>query len=125
MINLADDAHMRGLATLAEEFYENILRPDEEPGFVSDDASLLDISLAPEEVLISKIETHYSRTVTASDLRKSFWVLLTDLNNGRTRNDLQFRSKAKTGLLPDCPPTRHNRILPSVSRKLAGEISSI
>ena len=64
MINLADDAHMRGLEALAEEFYENILRPDEEPGFVSDDASLLDISLAPEEPLISRIKTHYSKTVT-------------------------------------------------------------
>lgn len=85
MINLADDAHMRGLETLAEEFYENILRPEEGPGFVSDEASLLDISLAPEELLISRIKTHYSKTVTGFDLRKSFWVLLTDLNNGRTQ----------------------------------------
>ena len=85
MIDLADDAHMRGLETLAEEFYDNILRPNEEPGFVSDDASLLDISLAPEELLITRIKTHYGRTVMGSDLRKSFWVLLTDLNNSRTQ----------------------------------------
>jgi hypothetical protein len=54
MINLADDAHMRGLEALAEEFYENILRPDKEPGFVSDDASLLDIPLAPLEQLLHR-----------------------------------------------------------------------
>jgi hypothetical protein len=80
MINLADDAHMRSLETLAEEFYEKVLRPDEEPGFVSDEASLLDISLAPEELLIDRIKAHYGRTVTNSDLRKSFWLLLTELN---------------------------------------------
>jgi hypothetical protein len=83
MIDLADDEHMRSLEPLAEEFYENVLRPDEEPGFVSDDASLLDISLAPENLLIDKIKTHYGMTVTNSDLRKSFWLLLSYLNEGR------------------------------------------
>jgi hypothetical protein len=83
MIPLADDEHMRGLEPLAEEFYESILRPDEEPGFVSDEASLLDISLAPEEVLIEKIKSHYGKTVTKFDLRRSFWSLLTDLNADR------------------------------------------
>ena len=50
MITQADDSHMRRMETLAVEFYESILRPDEEPGFVSDEASLLDISFAPEQV---------------------------------------------------------------------------
>ena len=83
MIKFADDAHMRRLEPLAEEFYDNVLRPDEEPGFVSDDASLLDISLAPENQLISKIKSHYGKTVAGSDLRKSFWLLLSELNGGR------------------------------------------
>ncbi len=83
MIDLADDEHMRSLEPLAEEFYEKVLRPDEEPGFVSDDASLLGISLAPENLLIDKIKTHYGKAVTNSDLRKSFWLLLTYLNEGR------------------------------------------
>jgi hypothetical protein len=84
MIQLADDEHMRGLEPLAEEFYESILRPDEELGFVSDEASLLDISLAPEEQLIEKIKAHYGKTITKFDLRRSFWSLLTDLNTNRS-----------------------------------------
>ena len=84
MIPLADDEHMRGLEPLAEEFYESILRPDEEPGFVSDEATLLDISLAPEELLIEKIKSHYGKNVTRFDLRRSFWSLLTDLNADRS-----------------------------------------
>ena len=85
MIDLANDGHMRGLELLAEEFYESVLRPDEEPAFVSDDATLLDISLAPEELLIQKIQSHYGKTVTKFDLRRSFWSLLVDLNADRTR----------------------------------------
>lgn len=84
MIQLANDEHMRGLEPLAEEFYEHVLRPDEEPGFVSDEASLLDISLAPEEQLIEKIKAHYGKTITKFDLRRSFWSLLTDLNTNRS-----------------------------------------
>jgi hypothetical protein len=84
MIQLADDEHMRDLEPLAEEFYESILRPDEEPGFVSDEASLLDISLAPEELLIEKIKSHYGKTVTKFDLRRSFWSLLIDLSAARS-----------------------------------------
>jgi hypothetical protein len=79
MIKLADDDHMRGLESLAEEFYENVLRPDEEAGFVSDEATLLEISLAPEELLIDKIKSHYVKTVTKFDLRRSFWSLLVEL----------------------------------------------
>lgn len=84
MIQFADDEHMRGLEQLAEEFYESVLRPNEEPGFVSDEASLLDISLAPEELLIEKIKAHYGKSVTKFDLRRSFWSLLTELNTDRT-----------------------------------------
>jgi hypothetical protein len=83
MVNLADDDHMRGLEPLAEEFYASVLRPDEKPGFVSDEATLLDISLAPEELLIDKIKAHYGKTVTKFDLRRSFWSLLLDLNADR------------------------------------------
>ncbi len=84
MVDLADDAHMRSLEPLAEEFYEKVLCPDEQPGFVSDEASLLDISLTPEELLIDRIKAHYGKTVTRADLRKSFWSLLMDLNEGGT-----------------------------------------
>jgi hypothetical protein len=43
----------------------------------------MDISLAPEDLLISRIKTHYGKVVTKSDLRKSFWLLLTDLDEAR------------------------------------------
>ena len=82
MIPLADDENMMRLQTLAEEFYARVLQPDEEPGFVSDEASLLDISLAPKELLIEKIEAVYGKRITRFDLGRPFWSLLTRLNEG-------------------------------------------
>jgi hypothetical protein len=52
MLDFADDHRMKRVEVLAEEFYEKVLRPHEDAGFVSDEASLLDISLAPEEELV-------------------------------------------------------------------------
>ena len=71
---------MREREVLALEFYEKILAPDEEPAFASDEANLLDLSLAPEEELIERICKHYGQRLATSDLRKSFWLLLDELN---------------------------------------------
>jgi len=84
MLNFAEDEHMKQLEPLAEEFYDRILRPDEDPGFVSDEASVLDLSLAPEEQLIEKISAYYGKPVSRFDLRRPFWSFLTDLNAERT-----------------------------------------
>jgi hypothetical protein len=85
MLKFADDDRMREREALALEFFANILAPDEEPAFVSDEATLLDVSLAPEEELIEKINGYYGRQLTRSDLRRSFWLLLEDLNGTRLR----------------------------------------
>ena len=85
MIDFADDGHMKELEPLAEEFYDKILRPDEDPGFVSDEASLHDISLAPKELLIERIRDHYGWTLTRWDFERCFWTLLIDLNANRMR----------------------------------------
>lgn len=79
MIRPADDKNMRRLSGMAEDFFDRILRPDEDPGFVSDEATLLDISLAPEADLIEKVYRQYGRTLTSHDFRRPFWSLLQDL----------------------------------------------
>jgi hypothetical protein len=85
---------MKEREMLALEFYANILAPDEEPGFVSDEANLLDLSLAPEGELIERISRHYGQTLATSDLRKSFWLLLDELNSHR--QSLDSRKKSRT-----------------------------
>jgi hypothetical protein len=44
-------------------------------------------------LLIDRIKAHYGKTVTTSDLQKSFWLLLTDLNEGRTPADIEGPSE--------------------------------
>src|ERR1700733_5497274 len=55
VLRFAEDDRMKEREMLALEFYACILAPDEEPGFVSDEANLLDLSLAPERELIERI----------------------------------------------------------------------
>jgi hypothetical protein len=87
VLSFDDDNRMREREVLALEFYEKILAPDEEPAFASDEANLLDLSLAPEEELIERIRRHYGQTLATSDLRKSFWLLLDELNAHRQSQD--------------------------------------
>jgi hypothetical protein len=84
---------MRRREALALEFYEKILAPDEEPCFASDEANLLDLSLAPEEELIERINSYYGQRLETSDLRKSFWLLLDELNAHRQSLDSPAKSR--------------------------------
>ncbi len=76
---------MERRVSLANEFYAEILAPDEEPGFVSDEATLRDVSLAPDEDLLRKIESHYGHRMCRWDFQRSFWSLLDVLEQSRQR----------------------------------------
>ena len=81
----APDNEMERRASLANEFYAEILAPDEERGFVSDVATLRDVSLAPDEDLLRKIESHYGHRMCRWDFQRSFWSLLDVLEQSRQR----------------------------------------
>jgi hypothetical protein len=68
---------------LATEFYEEVLAPDEDPAFVSDEATLRDISLEPYEELARKVEEHYGYRMSGWDFERSFWSLLDELQRSR------------------------------------------
>lgn len=81
----APDAQMERRASLANEFYAAILAPDEDPGFVSDEATLRDVSLAPDEDLLRKIESYYGYRMCPRDFQRSFWSMLDVLERSRQR----------------------------------------
>jgi len=76
---LAGDMRMQERDSQANTFYSQILLPDEEPGFVSDEATLRDVSLAPDDEIIRKVQERYGKTLSGEDFRKPFWSLLDDL----------------------------------------------
>jgi hypothetical protein len=84
---LADDIRMQERDSQANKFYSQILLPDEEPGFVSDEATLRDVSLAPDDELIRKVQEHYGKTLSMGAFRKPFWSLLDDLELGILSSD--------------------------------------
>jgi hypothetical protein len=81
-MEFSSDVEMKKIAGLAEEFSKNIL--DDEPFFVSDEATILDVSGAEPQELITRISNYYRKTISMADLRQPLWKLLRQLNEGRS-----------------------------------------
>ena len=76
---------MQRIAPLADEFFKNILF-DEETLFVSNDATIWDVSLGPDaEELKDRCSRFYGVEISTEDLKKSLWVLIEQLD--RSRNE--------------------------------------
>jgi hypothetical protein len=73
------DDKVRALGRLAAELFEHALH-DEEPIFVGDQATILDVSLASPEELQKRCSIYYKTTVSLDDLRQPLWQLLPELD---------------------------------------------
>ena len=82
MLKFSPDTEMKKIAGLATEFSKNVL-DDEEPLFISDEATVLDVSAAEPEELLSRISSYYGRTIPMADLKQPLWKLILQLNEGR------------------------------------------
>lgn len=67
---------------LTDALFENVLH-DEDPIFLGDLATLLDVSTAGPEELQRRILDYYKTTVTLEDLRRPLWQLLPELERRR------------------------------------------
>jgi hypothetical protein len=81
------DVEMKKIAGLAEEFSKNIL--DDEPFFVSDEATVWSVSGSEPEELITRISNYYGKTVSMADLQQPLWKLIRQLNEGRSAGRLR------------------------------------
>ncbi|MGA2904076.1 MAG: hypothetical protein ABSD98_09610 [Candidatus Korobacteraceae bacterium] len=81
-MEFASDTETRRLSAEAREFFEKILW-DEQPVFVSDEATVFDISTTGPEVLSERCLRYYGTTLSAQDLAQPFWRVLRQLNEGR------------------------------------------
>lgn len=78
-MEFAPDSQMRKVSAEAREFFERILR-DEKPLFVSDEATVLDISTSAPEELIARCAAAYGKELVPADLTQPLWKLLKQLN---------------------------------------------
>jgi hypothetical protein len=74
---------MQKVAALAEEFYLRVLRDDEEPLFVSDEATLFDVWSGDMDEVLNRCKDRYGVPVSLEDARQPFWKLLIMLNSRR------------------------------------------
>ncbi len=87
MLEFSSDPEMKKIAGLAEEFSKNIL--DDEPFFISDEATVWSVSGAEPEELITRISNYYGKTVSMADLQQPLWKLIRQLNEGRRADHLR------------------------------------
>jgi hypothetical protein len=87
MIPFSSDSEMQKMPELTQEFLEHVLY-DEEPLFISDEATIWDISMSMGEELTKRISDYYGKTVSESDLKQPLWKLNRQLNEGSERREL-------------------------------------
>jgi hypothetical protein len=78
-MDVSPDVEMRRIPDLAQEFFENVLF-DEEPLYVSDEATIFDVSLASPDELAKRCSDYYGMPVSADNLRQPLWRLIRELS---------------------------------------------
>lgn len=86
MIPFSSDVEMQKIPESTQEFLEHVLY-DEEPLFISDEATIWDVSMATAEELISRISQYYGRPVSEADLKQPLWKLIRQLNEASDRTN--------------------------------------
>jgi hypothetical protein len=84
-MQLSSESEMQKIPELTQEFLEHVLY-DEEPLFISDEATIWDVSMSTGEELIDRISQHYKKRVTTVDLKQPLWKLIRQLNEDSNRS---------------------------------------
>ncbi len=86
-MEFSKDHEMQKVSEEAKEFFKNILY-DEEPLFVSDEATIWDVSMSTADELLERCSKYYGRSLSIEDLEQPLWSLLRKLNTGRKKQRL-------------------------------------
>jgi hypothetical protein len=72
------DTEMQKVSREAQEFFEKVLF-DEEPVFVSDEATVWDVSMSTADELLERCSKYYGKSLSEDDLKQPLWKLLRQL----------------------------------------------
>ena len=81
-MEFSPDGEIEQLQDLVQELFDHVLY-DEEPIFISDEATIWDISMSSTEVLLQRLSGYYGVTVSRADLKLPLWKLLRETNARR------------------------------------------
>ena len=83
-MEFSSDTKMKEIGELAQEFFDNVIR-DQESVFVSDEATIWDVSMESPEELRKACSDYYGIPVSMEDLKAPLWELIPSLNQRRRR----------------------------------------
>jgi hypothetical protein len=81
-MEFSSDVEMQKVSREAQEFFEKVLF-DEEPTFVSDEATIWDVSTSTADELLERCSKSYGKVLSVDDLKQPLWKLLRQVNEGR------------------------------------------
>jgi hypothetical protein len=81
-MELAPDSEVQQSQDLVRELFEHVLY-DEEPIFISDQATIWDVSMSTSEELLSRIARYYGVEISRADLNQPLWTLLREISSQR------------------------------------------
>jgi hypothetical protein len=81
---IADAVEIEKRAEQAQEFFNAILAPEEQPLLVTDEATLYSVSSDAEAELSARCREHYGVGLEPSDFHLPLWRLLDHLDEVRT-----------------------------------------
>jgi hypothetical protein len=85
MAEFSSNEKMLKIPELSEELFKHVLY-DEEPLFVSDEATIWDVSTASPEEIIRRCSEYYGIPVSMEDLKQPLWKLLPQLDATRKQS---------------------------------------
>lgn len=94
-MEFSSDIEMQKIPELTQRFFEHVLY-DEEPLFISDEATIWDVSMATAEELIRRCSQYYGKPVSEADLAQPLWKLIRQLNlpaTTRTKDSSESRQR--------------------------------
>lgn len=87
-MEFSSDLEIQKIPELIKELFEHVLY-DEDSLFVSDEATIWDVSMAAPEDLLSRVSQYYGKPLSMDDLKQPLWKLLRQLNEGRSTDHLR------------------------------------
>ena len=83
-MEFTSDEKVRAIPTLIEALFQHVLN-GEDPIFIGDEATILDVSMAPPDELLKRCSEYYETAVSLEDLRRPLWHLLPELEAKRAK----------------------------------------
>ena len=81
-MEFSPDREIEQLQDLVQELFDHVLY-DEEPIFISDEATIWDVSMSSPEELLDRLSSYYGVTISRADLKLPLWKLLREINARR------------------------------------------